>query len=368
MKRKHVFIAVAILLVTPLLASAAGLVPCGGPSEPTCNTCHVAELLNNVLAWLVGILSIVFTIIFVVSGIRLVISAGSVSEKEAAKKMIMNAFIGFVIVLAGWLLVDLGMKALLTGGAGEINSPAPGPWNTIQCSTQTPTQIVPASAGLANGGTISQACVNTGPSGYDCSAASAACTAGGGTPAINAAGDAVDCTYAASAYSGSCNDITDTGNPCHASNPDMINAFGPRVNEAAVICNKESGGAPVRSGSDLCCGPSGNCSGAPSFSGGYFQVNVLAHASDLAAAGASGCSPGFFAANGSDTLQGDCVRRNSNNICTGWSCSITNTAAYNSCMQAALDPTYNFAVSGDLFDSRGFNPWANSADLCGVPQ
>jgi len=84
--------------------------------------------MNNIVSWLVVVLSVVFSIIIVVAGLRLVTSAGNATAKAEAKKMIMNAFIGFVIVLAAWLLIDFGMKALLTTGAASI-----GPWNSIQC-------------------------------------------------------------------------------------------------------------------------------------------------------------------------------------------------------------------------------------------
>jgi hypothetical protein len=140
--------------------------------------------------------------------------------------------------------------------------------------------------------------------------------------------------------------------------------FGARAAEASIICNKESGGSPVRSGSDLCCGPGGNCSGAPSFSGGYFQINVLAHADKI-----PGCTPGaFFQPNGSAGVQGDCVRRNGEGICTGWSCTITNTAMYNKCMQVTTNSALNFQIAEQLYNNRGqrFNDWSWSARRCSI--
>ena len=136
MKRKALSIFVFSLLVLPSITLADGLVPCGGidstgAPEPVCNTCYFIGLLNNVLAWLVGILSIIFSIMIVVSGLRMVTSAGNVQAKSDAKKRIMNGLIGFVIVLSAWLLIDFMMKALLAPGAGGL-----GPWNTVQCMNQ----------------------------------------------------------------------------------------------------------------------------------------------------------------------------------------------------------------------------------------
>ena len=369
MKRRTRFIIIAVLLVLPVLAFAQGLVPCSGNSGDECQFCSLADLITNVIDWLILILTIITGIVFVVAGLRLVTSTGNVAEKEAAKRLITNTFIGFVIVLACWIAVDTIMKVLLSGGAGEVEiGLAPGPWNSIQCVTQPQAREATISFGAVNGGTIAESCpiVFTGPPPvFDCSAEQAACIAGGGTATVDTSNPTsynVSCAYPAGAYTGSCDPITSPSSPCYESNSDMIAAFGSRVAEAAIICNKESGGAPIRSGSDLCCGPSGNCSGAPSFSGGYFQINILSEADKL-----PGCTPGAFFNRNGGSIQGDCVRRNGSGICTGWSCEITDTAMYNTCMGAALNSATNFAAAGQLFSTRGFQPWLNSANICGIP-
>ncbi len=122
---------VVALFVVPYFAIASGLVPCGGPNETPCQFCHVITLIDNIVDWLVAVLSILVAIIFVVSGIQLATSAGDVSAKESAKKRIINATIGFVIVLTAWLLIDIGMKSLLKTGPNTL-----GPWNSIQCVVQ----------------------------------------------------------------------------------------------------------------------------------------------------------------------------------------------------------------------------------------
>ena len=141
MKRGTIFTLAAILLVTPIIAAAAGLVPCGGDGEPACQACYVVTLMNNVIGWLVTVLTAVVAIVFVVSGLKLVTSAGNPAVMEAAKKTITNTFIGFVIILAAWLLVDFGMKALLNGGVGNVGA---GPWNSIQCTKQPVADAIPA--------------------------------------------------------------------------------------------------------------------------------------------------------------------------------------------------------------------------------
>ena len=123
----------AFVMATPMLLSAAGLVPCGGPGEEACQSCHVVQLLSQVASYLVMILGILAAIMIVVSGIRLVVSVGDASAKAKAKSMISSLIIGYVIVLAGWLLVDLGLKTFLDNATYGV-------WNVVQCVAQ-PTAI-----------------------------------------------------------------------------------------------------------------------------------------------------------------------------------------------------------------------------------
>ena len=121
--------ALAVLMATPMLIMAAGLVPCGGPGEDPCQTCHVVQLISLVVQYLVMILGVVVAILIMVSGIRLAVSVGDAGAKTKAKSMISSLLIGYVIVLAGWLLIDLGLRALL-------DSATYGVWNVIQCTAQ----------------------------------------------------------------------------------------------------------------------------------------------------------------------------------------------------------------------------------------
>ncbi len=126
----------------PSVSMAAGLVPCGGynadgSSEPPCQACHFVQLLENVSDWFVIISTVIFAILFVYAGMKLVTSGGNPEAKSAAKKVIMNAFIGFVIVLAAWILIDTGMRALLDDARWTA------PWNTISCTAARPAATAP---------------------------------------------------------------------------------------------------------------------------------------------------------------------------------------------------------------------------------
>lgn len=120
-------------MAAPMLIIAAGLVPCGGPGEEACQACHAVLLISIVVRYLVMILGTVAAIMIAVSGLRLVVSVGDAGAKAKAKSMISSLIIGYVIVLAGWMLIDIGLKALLS-------SATYGVWNVIQCTAQ-PTAI-----------------------------------------------------------------------------------------------------------------------------------------------------------------------------------------------------------------------------------
>lgn len=131
MKRFWGSVLFLVLAAVPLFTFAAGLVPCGGADEPACQTCHVVQLVNGVISWLVLILGTVAAIIIVYAGFKLVMSGGNRHAKEEAKSMLSNMIIGYVIVLAGWLLVDTGMKVLLADGETKL-----GMWNQLSCYEQ----------------------------------------------------------------------------------------------------------------------------------------------------------------------------------------------------------------------------------------
>jgi soluble lytic murein transglycosylase-like protein len=122
-------IIIGILIVFPVWVYSAGLVPCGGYDEEPCQTCHVVELISNVVNWLIVILGFLAALVIIYAGTRLVISSGNTSEVQKAKSIFSNFIIGYVIVLAAWLIIDYGLKSL-------VNSDEIGPWNTISCIQQ----------------------------------------------------------------------------------------------------------------------------------------------------------------------------------------------------------------------------------------
>ncbi|USN92226.1 MAG: lytic transglycosylase domain-containing protein [Candidatus Nomurabacteria bacterium] len=94
-------------------------------------------MANGIVKWLIGVLMVVFAVLIVVAGFKLVTSGGNPGAKEDAKNMIANAIIGIIIVLAAWLMVDTVMKGLLIGGDGRIDGKLF--WSKIECSVMAQT-------------------------------------------------------------------------------------------------------------------------------------------------------------------------------------------------------------------------------------
>jgi hypothetical protein len=135
---------IGLFMLLPSLAVAAGLVPCGGPGEPECQACHITQLINNVVAWLFVVFSIVAAIMIAIAGMKMVTGGSNPGTLESAKQTLTNIIIGFIILMGGWIIVDTLMKALVSGQVYGI-------WNQIQCVSQPGVNNAPAGSGLAPG-------------------------------------------------------------------------------------------------------------------------------------------------------------------------------------------------------------------------
>ena len=139
-----------------------GIVPCSGLD---CNSCSVITLIERIIEWLIGVLLVVFAGVTAYAGFKLVISAGNPQAKTEAKQMLTNAFIGIVIVLSAWLLIDTLMRAILPDN-GQLDG---GTWSSVQCNSQVEPVAGPESGGGTTVGNpalvIPDGCTNEGPSG-----------------------------------------------------------------------------------------------------------------------------------------------------------------------------------------------------------
>lgn len=128
MRRTLILLILVSITALPALALSAGLVPCNGPE---CQACHLVELAQRVLKWLIGVMASVIALVFAMGGFKMVTAGGDTGAVSGAREMMKNAVIGFIILLSAWLIVDTVLKTFVKGSAL-------GTWNEIKCVPPPP--------------------------------------------------------------------------------------------------------------------------------------------------------------------------------------------------------------------------------------
>jgi|GEM_PF-2671556 hypothetical protein len=127
-------------------ASNGFLVPCGyGVFSPStqangnssgsatgCSACNLADLVQNLINFLIGLSIPIAAALFAWAGVLYFTSAGDTSRHAQALSVFKNAFIGFVIVITAWLVINTVLHVIFQ--QGEF---AGGNWFTIQCTAGT---------------------------------------------------------------------------------------------------------------------------------------------------------------------------------------------------------------------------------------
>jgi len=114
----------------------------------------------------------------------------------------------------------------------------------------------------------------------------------------------------------------------------QLATFGSNATKASSICKIESGGDPnLLSTIDKC--KDGN-----SFSVGLFQINMIDSAPSICNANGEIFTTG--------KSKGECLRRNSRQVCIQWSCEVKDQAKYNECLARLKDPTVNTNIAKQM--------------------
>ena len=282
--------------VYTLLAPIPGLKPCldwnTDPTKknPNCMGANIGDYLNVIFKLLIGICIFLAVIMLIIYGIMYMGEESIFGKVEAKSKMI-SAIFGLLIALGAWALLNTLNPALTGAGGFNINSAS--------------SDITPL---------------------YD----------RGINDPKNAAGESIRCTP-----------VTNTSSPCTVANLTPI--FGAD-NAVAMskICNMESGGNSIASGTDVC-----QPGGTP-FSFGLFQINLSANG-----VWAGTECVGLFdkPVTGADAI---IPKYNS-----GFSCTLLTGKddLYNSCKAKLLDPTTNLAIAKSLFTTSK-SAWKGDKAAC----
>ncbi len=124
----------------PLIAAAAGLVPCGGPSpEPPCTWCHLYQLGKSIIDFMMMIIIPITAIMIVYGGIMIMIAGGSPEKVKQGRSIVTAAIIGLLIALLSWLIIDTIFKVLtVQTEEGNYFENQFGPWNELRCELPRP--------------------------------------------------------------------------------------------------------------------------------------------------------------------------------------------------------------------------------------
>lgn len=148
--RIRLFLVSSFAFFVPLLAAqaASSLVFCGltSASNPfaasNCQMCHLAQTVQLVLNFLLGISIPIAVGLFAWAGVMYFTSQGNTGKIEKAHKIFGTVLLGFIITTSGWLIVQVAINAL----TNQTFS-----WNTIQCVQDEVGATVRPRSGLLSG-------------------------------------------------------------------------------------------------------------------------------------------------------------------------------------------------------------------------
>lgn len=108
-KIKKVFASLGSLFL-PFLASAQGFpIPGGGPVDESTASGLIIRVIQILLA-VAGLIAVIFLI---VGGFRYITAGGNEETAESAKKTIVNAIIGVVVIILAFVIVRVIANALI---------------------------------------------------------------------------------------------------------------------------------------------------------------------------------------------------------------------------------------------------------------
>jgi hypothetical protein len=113
------FIVIAIIF-SPIIVSAADpLVPCDGVTVK-CDFDMFIKLINNIINWIIGIATSIFTISAIYGGFLYMNSGENPGNKTKAKDILLNTLYGFIIILVSWLIVYTLLTYLAPGNSSLL--------------------------------------------------------------------------------------------------------------------------------------------------------------------------------------------------------------------------------------------------------
>jgi hypothetical protein len=98
----------SLLMFPVLIVFADPIIPCTND----CGFNDLLKLVNNIINWIIMISTPVAAGVFAWAGI-IYMTTGIADKKSEAKNMLQKVAIGFVFILAAWIIIGTIVKALL---------------------------------------------------------------------------------------------------------------------------------------------------------------------------------------------------------------------------------------------------------------
>jgi hypothetical protein len=109
----------SLLLFAPILASAQGsVIPQPFNAIPGTTSTNFSTIARMIIYILLGVTGLIAVLFIIYGGFRYITSAGNDETAESAKKTIINAIIGLVVVILSYVIVTVIGNALIQGGTG----------------------------------------------------------------------------------------------------------------------------------------------------------------------------------------------------------------------------------------------------------
>ena len=118
-KKYFIFGIIFMIFILPVAVSAAGIVPCTSPgfgsqdNGVVCDWSQLMVLARKLVKYLILLSTPVAACLFAYAGFMMVTAGPDTGKREQAKKIFLDVFVGFLFVLAAWLIVHLITSALL---------------------------------------------------------------------------------------------------------------------------------------------------------------------------------------------------------------------------------------------------------------
>ena len=108
---------VLMLLVVPFVGLAQNIRPVPPGPVPDVNT--ASDLVLRIIQIFLAVAGLVAVVFLIIGGFRYITAGGNEETAEAAKKTIVNAIIGIVIIILAFVIVRVISNALI-GGASQV--------------------------------------------------------------------------------------------------------------------------------------------------------------------------------------------------------------------------------------------------------